>query len=155
SPDNQLASCACLEMPSADPRAKPIKILYSTMTGGAKNFAEQLHNMLLTSAFPATIVNVVDYETEDFFNETATCIFILAAYNVESPSGWLLKWLDDTRLDFRVDRYSLNKICFAVFGLGDSGYSDDFCLGPRNVDKWMGQLGARRIYPLGESDKQD
>lgn len=42
---------------------------------------------------------------------------------------------------------------FAIFGLGDSAYGDQFCIQPRNIDKWLGQLGAKRLYPLGEGDK--
>lgn len=63
------------------------------------------------------------------------------------------KWTRDLRYDWRVDRLSLQKIRFAVCGLGDSEYGEEFNAASADIDKWFGQLGASRIYPLGACDK--
>ena len=63
-------------------------------------------------------------------------------------------WLHDLRYDFRVDRDALKKLRYAVCGLGDSAYGDEFNVAAANIDKWLGRLGATRIYPVGECDKK-
>lgn len=47
----------------------------------------------------------------------------------------------------------MKKLRYAVCGLGDSAYGEDFNVASANIDKWLGRLGATRIYPLGECDK--
>ncbi|KAI8601311.1 hypothetical protein EDD21DRAFT_374813 [Dissophora ornata] len=133
---------------------EPMKIFYSTITGTAKLFAQQLAESATTGGLPEPkLIDIVDYDTEDFLTESSLCIFILSTYNVEGPNDWFLKWLEDTRFDWRVQKESLNRLKFAVFGLGDSAYGDEFCNGPRAADKWLGQMGAQRVWPFGEGDK--
>ncbi|KAF9197666.1 S-adenosyl-L-methionine-dependent tRNA 4-demethylwyosine synthase [Haplosporangium sp. Z 27] len=134
--------------------AEPIKVFYSTVTGTAKLFAQQLVDSAIALGLQEPkLIDIVDYDTEDFLSESSLCIFILATYNVEGPNDWFLKWLEDTRFDWRVQKESLNKLKFSVFGLGDSAYGDEFCNGPRSADKWLGQMGAQRVWPFGEGDK--
>ncbi|CAB4490912.1 hypothetical protein RhiirA1_502506 [Rhizophagus irregularis] len=131
-----------------------VKIFYATQTRTAKYFAQQLYQSFTKhSNCECSIMDIVEYETEDFLSESAICIFLISTYNVEGPLDWFYKWLEDTRYDFRVDKQALSKMKFAIFGLGDSAYGDQFCIQPRNIDKWLGQLGAKRLYPLGEGDK--
>ncbi|KAF9359993.1 S-adenosyl-L-methionine-dependent tRNA 4-demethylwyosine synthase [Mortierella sp. AD094] len=164
--DNSSAhGCACSSSASARPPAKldpsllpilsePIKVFYSTITGTAKLFAQQLVDSTVALGLQEPkLIDIVDYDTEDFLTESSLCIFILSTYNVEGPNDWFLKWLEDTRFDWRVQKESLNKLKFSVFGLGDSAYGDDFCNGPRSADKWLGQMGAQRVWPFGEGDK--
>lgn len=141
--------------PSLQPLlASPMKVFYSTITGTAKLFAQHLSESAQSRGLPEPkVVDIVDYDTEDFLAESSLCIFILSTYNVEGPNDWFLKWLEDTRFDWRVERQALNKLKFSVFGLGDSAYGDEFCNGPRSADKWLGQLGAQRVWPFGEGDK--
>ncbi|KAG0012434.1 S-adenosyl-L-methionine-dependent tRNA 4-demethylwyosine synthase [Entomortierella chlamydospora] len=134
--------------------SEPIKVFYSTITGTAKLFAQQLVDSAVALGLQEPkLIDIVDYDTEDFLTESSLCIFILSTYNVEGPNDWFLKWLEDTRFDWRVQKESLNNLKFSVFGLGDSAYGDDFCNGPRSADKWLGQMGAQRVWPFGEGDK--
>lgn len=52
-----------------------------------------------------------------------------------------------------MDRLALQKLRYAVCGLGDSAYGEEFNVAAAQIDKWLGQLGATRIYPLGSCDK--
>ncbi|KAF9544604.1 S-adenosyl-L-methionine-dependent tRNA 4-demethylwyosine synthase [Mortierella hygrophila] len=132
----------------------PIKIFYSTITGTAKLFATQLADSAVSHGLPEPkVIDIVDYDTEDFLSESSLSIFILSTYNVEGPNDWFLKWLEDTRFDWRVEKGALSKLKFSVFGLGDSAYTEEFCNGPRSADKWLGQMGAQRVWPFGEGDK--
>jgi tRNA wybutosine-synthesizing protein 1 len=133
---------------------EPIKIFYSTITGTAKLFAQQLADSAVSRGLPEPkLIDIVDYDTEDFLSESSLSIFILSTYNVEGPNDWFLKWLEDTRFDWRVEKGALSKLKFSVFGLGDSAYTEEFCNGPRSADKWLGQMGAQRVWPFGEGDK--
>ncbi|KAG0319989.1 S-adenosyl-L-methionine-dependent tRNA 4-demethylwyosine synthase [Dissophora globulifera] len=132
----------------------PIKIFFSTITGTAKLFAQQLAESATARGLPVPkLIDIVDYDTEDFLTESSLSIFILSTYNVEGPNDWFLKWLEDTRFDWRVQKESMNRLKFSVFGLGDSAYGDEFCNGPKSADKWLGQMGAQRVWPFGEGDK--
>jgi len=133
---------------------EPMKIFFSTITGTAKVFAQQLAVSAVAYGLPQPkLIDIVDYDTEDFLTESSLSIFLLSTYNVEGPNDWFLKWLEDTRFDWRVQKESLNKLKFSVFGLGDSAYGEEFCNGPRSADKWLGQMGAQRVWPFGEGDK--
>ncbi len=47
----------------------------------------------------------------------------------------------------------LKDIQFAVFGLGNSLYSDHYNSVGKNVDRWFSELGAKRFAPLGLGDE--
>ncbi|KAJ1969185.1 Fe-S oxidoreductase [Dispira parvispora] len=155
-------SCACAKSPATfvlpqtvlDAHYQtPLKIFYGSQTGTAKLFAESLVKTLQARGIPVKTVDIADYDTEDFFTEKAVCLFLLSTYNVENPTDWFLKWLEDVRYDFRVAKGSLGELFFSVFGLGDSAYGEEYGFAGRCTDKWLGALGARRLYPLGEGDK--
>ncbi|KAJ1650333.1 Fe-S oxidoreductase [Dispira simplex] len=131
----------------------PLKIFYGSQTGTAKLFTESLMKTLQTRGIPVKTMDIADYDTEDLFTEKAVCLFLLSTYNVENPTDWFLKWLEDVRYDFRVAQGSLGHLYFSVFGLGDSAYGEEYGFAGRCTDKWLGALGARRLYPLGEGDR--
>ncbi|KAI7860427.1 hypothetical protein BDC45DRAFT_430579 [Circinella umbellata] len=135
-----------------------MKIIYSSLTGTAKTFGEELIRQLLAAEKNITIkelelVDITEYDNDDLLTETSVCVFLLSTYNVEGPLDWFTKWLRDIRYDWRVDRLALQKLRYAVCGLGDSAYGDEFNVASQQIDKWLGQLGATRIYPLGSCDK--
>ncbi|KAG0742138.1 hypothetical protein G6F57_007867 [Rhizopus arrhizus] len=134
-----------------------IKVLYSSLTGTAKKFAQELQAKLeqsdLVKINKLEIMDITEYDNDNLLSETSVCIFLLSTYNVEGPLDWFSNWLHDLRYDFRVDRDVLKKLRYAVCGLGDSAYGEDFNVASANIDKWLGRLGATRIYPLGECDK--
>ncbi|KAL0137418.1 hypothetical protein V8B55DRAFT_1528165 [Mucor lusitanicus] len=134
-----------------------LKIIFSTLTGTAKTMAAEIENKINTNERVTVnkieVMDVTEYDNDNLLQETAVCVFILSTYNVEGPLDWFSNWLHDLRYDFRVDRDALKKLRYAVCGLGDSAYGDEFNVAAANIDKWLGRLGATRIYPLGECDK--
>jgi tRNA wybutosine-synthesizing protein 1 len=90
--EDSASACACAQ--SDEPvEIDHIKIFYSTLTGTAKTFAEQLQTHL-QAAQPKvnvkniSVIDIVDYDNDDFLTETAVCVFILSSYNVEGPLDW-------------------------------------------------------------------
>ncbi|KAG0164819.1 S-adenosyl-L-methionine-dependent tRNA 4-demethylwyosine synthase [Apophysomyces sp. BC1034] len=134
-----------------------LKILFSTLTGTTRTLATELQEKLQAAEHVSIenikVMDITEYDNDDLLTETAVCVFVLSSYNVEGPLDWFTKWLRDLRYDFRVDRDALKKLRYAVCGLGDSAYGDEFNVASANIDKWLGQLGATRIYPLGACDK--
>lgn len=56
-------------------------------------------------------------------------MFIVSTYtDGQPPTGvsWFYQWLGDTVADFRVQKSMLSGIQYAVFGLGNSEYGDNF-----------------------------
>ncbi|KAI8149236.1 hypothetical protein BJV82DRAFT_504409 [Fennellomyces sp. T-0311] len=134
-----------------------VKLIYSTLTGTAKTLAGDLEQRLKAEQNivikQLQLVDITEYDNDDLLTETSVCVFLLSSYNVEGPLDWFTKWLRDLRYDWRVDRLALQKLRYAVCGLGDSAYGDEFNVAAQQIDKWLGQLGATRIYPLGACDK--
>ena len=55
-------------------------------------------------------------------------------------------WLKDMALDFRVSRTHLSRVRYAVFGLGNKEYDEDFCTAAVHMDKYLRDLGAVRLH---------
>ena len=62
-------------------------------------------------------------------NRQRLCVFIVSTYtDGQPPSGvsWFCQWLEDTAADFRVQKSMLSGMRYAIFGLGNSEYGDNF-----------------------------
>lgn len=58
-----------------------------------------------------------------------TCVFIVSTYTDGQPpkdAVWFCKWLEESSTDFRVQKSLLGAVKYAVFGLGNSQYKDNF-----------------------------
>ncbi|EDK46687.1 hypothetical protein LELG_04868 [Lodderomyces elongisporus NRRL YB-4239] len=85
-------------------------------------------------------------------NEKNIYLMVLPSYETDSPIDYFLEHLVDTYQDFRVDKYPLRSLLgFAVLGLGDreSWAGEKFCQQAKLADRWLGKLGARRLFPAG------
>ena len=57
------------------------------------------------------------------------CVFILSTYtdgNAPTSCQWFQQWLREAVDDFRVHKSLLSGLQFAVFGLGNSLYSNNY-----------------------------
>ncbi|OBZ87499.1 S-adenosyl-L-methionine-dependent tRNA 4-demethylwyosine synthase [Choanephora cucurbitarum] len=153
---NKEKSCAC-ESSNEPVVIDNLKIIFSTLTGTAKVLATEMQQKIeqnnRVTVGKLEVMDITEYDNDQLLQETAVCVFVLSTYNVEGPLDWFTNWLHDLRYDFRVDRDALKKLRYAVCGLGDSAYGEEFNIAAANIDKWLGRLGATRIYPLGECDK--
>jgi len=127
-------------------------ILYGTQTGTATGFAFRLmmrgmqvgvHSVLLD---PGRILRYQE------FVKLATIpkhvlVFVVATYWDGNPTN------NTTRLDewLKSTPVSLKGVNYAVFGLGDSGYTYFNGFG-KFVDRRMDELGATRVHELGLGD---
>lgn len=80
----------------------------------------------------------------------------MPTYTDGTPSDdaqWFYKWLEDSVNDFRLSKNLLEGIRYAVFGLGNSLYEENYNVIGKNIDKWLNQVGAERYAPLGLGDE--
>ncbi|CCG24463.1 flavodoxin [Candida orthopsilosis Co 90-125] len=148
-----------------DLKKSQIYIFYTTLTGSSLRLAKNLHEKLslMELVHEPKLLSLDDDvdDLEKYFLKTPKSdentkniyLLVLPSYETDSPIDYFLEHLIDTYQDFRVDKYPLRSILgFAVLGLGDSESwsGDKFCYQAKLADKWLGKLGGRRLYPLGE-----
>lgn len=142
----------------------PILIFYTTLTGSSKRVATALLDKLLNldglkhSPKLLSLDDDVD-DLEEYFLKTPHLgappiyLLVLPSYETDSPIDYFLEHLKETAQDFRIDKYPLKNLAgFAVLGLGDSESwsGEKFCYQAGLADKWLGKLGARRLFPFGQ-----
>lgn len=138
-------------------------ILYGTTTGNAKDFAWQLAEEVEQNYdnFQVDVNNVSNIDVEEFLvNEAgkprSILILIISTYTDGVPpesATWFYKYLEESATDFRVQHSLLKGLKFAVFGLGNSLYSDHFNTVARNCDKFLHQLSGQRMLGLVLGDE--
>lgn len=134
-------------------------IFYSTLTGSSERYAKKLHNQfkhVMENEPDLLNLDYVDDMDEFFLSPKAPGAFyilVLPSYETECPLDYFIDSLKETYNDFRIDSRPLSSLAgFSVFGIGDSeswGQEDKFCYQAKLVDKYLGKLGARRVFPLG------
>lgn len=145
--------CSCAQETTQDYQ---IAIFYASQIGSTLKKALYFESYCKQLGIPATMYNLAEYEPEELFSLTSIAVFLVPSYDLEmSPCAEFTKWLDDARHDFRVGSAGLATLLFTVWAVGDSDYNEKFCETGRNIDRWLGSLGAQRIYPLGEEDIQE
>ncbi|XP_044311990.1 S-adenosyl-L-methionine-dependent tRNA 4-demethylwyosine synthase TYW1 isoform X1 [Varanus komodoensis] len=142
-----------------------VKVFFGSQTGTAKRFALNLAEAVTAMNLPAEVIDMGGYDPEDCLVDEArsksVCVFLVATYTEGKPTenaAWFCKWLEEAACDFRVGQTYLKGLRYAAFGLGNSSYADHYNTAPlplqvgRNVDKWLWQLGARRVLSCGQGD---
>ncbi|KAJ3014650.1 S-adenosyl-L-methionine-dependent tRNA 4-demethylwyosine synthase [Thoreauomyces humboldtii] len=148
-----------VEVPEED-RKITVKVLFGTQTKTARTLSLRVKE-LVEAALPSTtveVLNIADYENEDLMSEKSPVIFILSTYSEGTPTddaAWFYSWLEDVRFDHRVEKECMKGLRFAVFGLGDSVYEENYCTVAKRVDEYVAFLGGRRMCPLDFGDKSD
>lgn len=141
----------------------PIFVFYSTLTGTSERIAKQVHQTLSSTVkTEPTLLNIDYIENLDLYFTSPKVenhlrppvyIFVVPSYETESPLDYFIESLKETYNDFRVDSRPLERIAgFSVFGIGDEESwpeVDKFCYQAFELDKYVGKLGARRLFPVG------
>lgn len=140
---------------------RPIYLFYTTLTGlsqrVAKTLLETLTLMAEDNDLPMPKMLSLDDDVDDLEEyflkspKNAIYVLVLPSYETDSPIDYFLEHLKDVAQDFRIDKYPLQKVSFAVLGLGDQeSWPNKFCYQAQLADKWMGKLGAQRLFPVGQ-----
>ncbi|MCG2612357.1 flavodoxin domain-containing protein [Flavobacterium sp. SM15] len=133
-----------IEVPVAV-NVKPL-IVYGTETGNAKKVATQLLANFKKDKIQAKTTDIFQFDVAKLEKETLVLFIVSTQGEGEFPQNAIgfyekLKATDT----------NLNKLNFAVFGLGDSSYPL-FCNAGVLLDEVLEQKGAKRLIPLVKAD---
>ncbi|XP_076832529.1 S-adenosyl-L-methionine-dependent tRNA 4-demethylwyosine synthase TYW1 isoform X1 [Brachyhypopomus gauderio] len=140
-------------------RVLGLRIFYGSQTGTAKGFAGELAEDVRNLGFQSEVIDMKDYDPEDRLSDECTskmvCVFLVATYTDGKPTEnaeWFCKWLEEASTDFRYGNTFLKGMRYAVFGLGNSVYTDHYNTVGKSLDKWLWMLGGARVTSRGEGD---
>jgi len=150
------------ESPRSAP-AGPLTIYFGSQTGTAEGFSEQLKQQGDKNGFAARVVDLDDFEEEDFKANCSTAdsdfspqsgggvvVLVLATYGEGDPTdnaAEFVKWLRASKGDDGL----LRGLKYCVFALGNRQYEHFNKVG-KYVDKALEELGGERVFDLGVGD---
>lgn len=145
-----------------------VKIFFASNSGHSEKYAILMHESLCRffAKHPSAKrkfalcgpKSLEYYDPDDLYTEDSVLFLFVPTYTDGQPplaAKWFSAFLEDAANDFRVDRSSLKRLKFGVFGLGDSAFAPEhFNTAGRCIDKNLSLLGATRIISFGNGDQQ-
>ncbi|XP_071946298.1 S-adenosyl-L-methionine-dependent tRNA 4-demethylwyosine synthase TYW1-like isoform X2 [Antedon mediterranea] len=140
-----------------------VKIFYGTQTGTAKKFSNLLSAAIRDQGVYQEVIDLKNFDPEKhILNEvegnTNVHIFVISTYTDGQPpedAVWFYKWLEESTNDFRVQKTLLNGVKYAVFGLGNSDYKNNYNLVSKGIDKMLSDLNAMRLMKKGDGNENE
>lgn len=123
-----------------------ICILYGTESGNAELAAEDIATAL-EGSFQAEVKDLAEIGPSDLSPER-TYLVICSTYG----DGELPASAQPFHESLSSERPDLSGLRYAMFGLGDSGYSETYGRGSQTLDALLTELGAVRIGEFGHHD---
>lgn len=124
---------------------KPL-IIYGTETGNSKKIASQLLAGFKKNKIQAKAVDVFQYDLTKLENENVVLFVMSTQGEGEFPQNAVAFYEK-----LKASEVNLNKVSFAVFGLGDSSYPL-FCNAGVLLDEVLVEKGAKQLLPLIKAD---
>ncbi|VDI56049.1 tRNA wybutosine-synthesizing protein 1 [Mytilus galloprovincialis] len=141
-------------------KKRKIKIFFGTQTGNAKMLADNLCREATERGHEAEVLDLKTYDPEDNLvtegeNGVWVVLFISTYTDGTPPEGseWFCKWLEESSTDFRIPKALLKELHYAVFGLGNSLYTENYNAVGKKVDRFFRELSAKPILPVGLGDE--
>jgi sulfite reductase (NADPH) flavoprotein alpha-component len=124
---------------------KPL-IIYGTETGNSKKVASQLLANFKKNKIQAKSVDVFQFDAAKLEKETLVLFVMSTQGEGEFPQNAVAFYENLKAADV-----NLNKVSYAVLGLGDSSYPL-FCNAGVLLDEVLAEKGAQRLLPLVKAD---
>ena len=129
--------------------AEPLKVavLSASQTGNAKSVADKLAERLTAEGVNVTRASLKDYKAKNIADEKLVLLVTSTQGEGEAPEEGvlLLKLLNGKKAP------KLDRLQFAVLGLGDSSYPN-FCQAGKDFDQRFYDLGATRLFDRVDAD---
>jgi sulfite reductase (NADPH) flavoprotein alpha-component len=123
-----------------------ITIAFGTETGNSKKLATSFAAKARKQGLSVKLASLDQYRLSDLSKEE-NFITIISTHGEGEPPAAAKKFIDH----IRGNQLSLDRLQYSVLALGDSAYPL-FCKAGEDVDAHLGNLGAKRIYPLQKCD---
>ncbi|MEM0950519.1 MAG: flavodoxin domain-containing protein [Cyanobacteria bacterium P01_H01_bin.74] len=125
-----------------------INVLYGSETGNAEDLSEQTSERLKKEGFESEHTSMDDYSVDMLSQFDGMLIIITSTWGDGEPPS--------NAMDFHgamatKPNINLEKLRFAVLGLGDTSYPE-FCKCAQDFDEWLEELGAKRILTRVDCD---
>ncbi|CAF1000503.1 unnamed protein product [Didymodactylos carnosus] len=138
-----------------------ISVVYGTVKGASKKFAELTYEQLIQNGLSANIYDMKDIsDPEDFLNTQAkhskTMVIFISTYEDVTPplsAKWFYSYVKEAAYDFRVSKDQLNKLKYSIFGCGNSLYDTNFNKIAINLDEYLHELGSTKILSTELADE--
>lgn len=124
---------------------KPL-IVYGTETGNSKKVASQIQATFKKNKIQAKSIDVAQFDLAKLQKETLVLFVVSTQGEGEFPQNAVGFYETLKAFDGKLD-----KVSFAVFGLGDSSYPL-FCNAGVLLDEVLADKGAKRLLPLVKAD---
>ena len=152
--NNQLAITDRPPTTDHRPRTKhetPLLVLYGSNMGTAEELARRMAQDGEDNGFAAKVAPLDDYAGR--LPKAGLVVITSASYNGLPPDNAVqfCEWLRSEELTAD----SLAGVKYAVFGCGNRDWAATFQAVPRFLDQRLSELGAKRIYALGEGDARE
>lgn len=133
-------------LPPIETRQKKITLTYGTETGNSKGVATNLAGILKQKGHQVKLTALNQYRLSDLEKEEYFLTVVSTHGDGEAPAA-AKKFYDHI---FQ-NPLLLNKVQFAVLGLGDSAYPL-FCQTGEDIDRQLEKLGGKRLLTLQKCD---
>lgn len=127
--------------------ALPLTILFGSQTGTAEGLAKRLAKDAEKRGFAPRVLALNDYE-QATLPQAERAVIISSTWGDGEPPDNAVNFWNWLKAD---SAPRLEKLHFAVLGLGDKNYSD-FCGASKKFDARLEALGGKRLVPRGECD---
>lgn len=124
---------------------KPL-IVYGTETGNSKKVASQIQAAFKKNKIQAKNIDVAQFDVTKLQKETLVLFVVSTQGEGEFPQN-----AAGFYESLKSSSTSLDKLSYAVFGLGDSSYPL-FCNAGVLLDEVLAEKGAKRLLPLVKAD---
>ncbi|CAF4099918.1 unnamed protein product, partial [Rotaria magnacalcarata] len=91
-----------------------------------------------------------------FAKEQRTLLIFISTYEDATPppsAKWFLLYLQDAAIDFRFSKNELGKLTYAIFGCGNSLYTENFNKVATEIDRCLSELGATTLLATELADE--
>ncbi|GAV75656.1 NAD_binding_1 domain-containing protein/Flavodoxin_1 domain-containing protein/FAD_binding_1 domain-containing protein [Cephalotus follicularis] len=132
-------------------KASKLLILYASQTGNALDAAERILREAERRSCPVVLRSMDDYDVRSLPHEDTVIFVDSTTGQGDIPDSMKVFWR--YLLQRNLSTCWLGGICYAVFGLGDSGYQK-YNFVAKKLDKRLADLGATAVIERGLGDDQ-
>ena len=154
SEDQHRARSGSIEASDKYPGGK-LDIFFGSQTGTSEGFARIVMEEGKERGFNAEMIDLEDFDVEDFRNKPKNAIFLMATYGEGEPTDNSHKFYNFIKPDSdehdKAAIGDLSQMKYTVFGLGNRQYEHFNRMG-KTTNSYLERLGAQRVATYGEGD---